>query len=167
MGQRARRPRDARLVGEPLVTDTDQMVTWLRAAMDAAKHRAEEAAADTGSANWEYQPSGILDAMEPAGFMVATGSQDFLEPERGQFMAANDPAAVLRRIAADRQLLDDLIAEQHNVVEDPAYTCPAATTERDGGRNYHPGPCNCARDERVHRRVRLLAEGYGWTEEER
>jgi hypothetical protein len=72
-------------------------------------------------------------------------------------------------VAADRQILDDLIGERHQVVEDDWYTCPAATVERDGGdcsdENRIGDPCSCGRDERVKRRVRLLAEGYGWTEE--
>ena len=82
----------------------------------------------------------------------------------------NDPHSVLRRIAAERRLLDDLNSEKHEVVEgDCWYTCAAATEERDGGETCDDSrtgaPCDCGRDARVQRRVRLLAEGWGWTEE--
>jgi hypothetical protein len=80
-----------------------------------------------------------------------------------------EPEAVLRRVAAARELLADLQAERHLVVEgDCWYTCPAATVERDGGDccddDRRGGPCACGRDARVERRVRLLAESWGWTE---
>ncbi|MFB8182615.1 DUF6221 family protein [Streptomyces sp. NPDC055966] len=152
------------------MTDTDQMVTWLRAAMDEAE-RISKAAATPGpwtahKYTWgdDFEASiGTYDETNVVGHGYEGGGVVWWTD--AVFIAANNPAAVLRRIAVDRQLLDDLLTEQHNVVEDPAYTCPAATAERDGGRNYHPGACNCGRDERVQRRVRLFAEGYGWTEE--
>lgn len=83
-------------------------------------------------------------------------------------VALHDPAAVLRRVAADRELLADLLAEKHQVVDgDCWYTCTAATEEHDGGENCddnrHGDPCDCGRDTRVHRRIQILAESYGWT----
>jgi hypothetical protein len=80
----------------------------------------------------------------------------------------NSPAAVLRRIAAERKLIADLLAERHFVNDgDCWYTCRAATEERDGGENCNDTergkPCDCGRDTRVNRRLRLLAEGWGWT----
>lgn len=85
-------------------------------------------------------------------------------------MVQHDPASVLRRVKADRALLADLRAERHLVVDgDCWFTCPAATDERDGGENCDDdrrgGRCNCDRDTRVERRVRLLAEAWGWEEE--
>jgi hypothetical protein len=83
---------------------------------------------------------------------------------------ANNPAAVVRRVAADRRILADLLAEPHQVVGDCWYTCAAATEDRDGGttcRDDMEGePCDCGRDARVERQVLLLAEGYGWKERE-
>lgn len=152
------------------MTAMDRMLVWLRGALDAAQSAAEAAAADTGSADWEYQSRGQLYAKGPTGFMVATGSQDFLEPERGRFMATHDPTAVLRRIAADRRMLDDLIAEQHDRnLDDGWYSCGALTDPDVEGvclDETRLGKCDCGRDARVERRARLLAEGYGWTEGE-
>ena len=84
-------------------------------------------------------------------------------------MARNDPASVLRRVKADRAILADLLAERHLVVDgDCWFTCTAATEDRDGGAccddDRRGGPCDCGRDARVERRVRLLAESWGWEE---
>lgn len=87
-----------------------------------------------------------------------------------QHIALNDPASVLRRCAADRTLLADITAERHLVIDgDCWYTCAAATEERDGGEPCNDArlgePCDCGRDERVQRRLQLIAESYGWQEE--
>ncbi|WP_158697873.1 DUF6221 family protein [Streptomyces prunicolor] len=151
------------------MTDTDHLVVWLREAMNAATQRAQAAATETGSAEWEHHAHGSLNATGTPGFMVA--EVDYLDPAPGTFMADNDPAAVLRRIAADRKLLDDLLGEKHQVVEgDCWYTCAAATEERDGGETCDDSrlgkPCDCGRDTRVARRVLLLAKGWGRSGEE-
>jgi hypothetical protein len=39
--------------------------------------------------------------------MVATGSQDFLDREHGEHIAAHDPARVLREIDVKRKLIDE------------------------------------------------------------
>lgn len=85
------------------MTAPDQLVVWLRETLDTAQQRAEAAAKETASADWEYREDGRIYATSPPGFMVA--AVDYLDPAPGRFMAANDPAAVLRRIAADRNLL--------------------------------------------------------------
>ena len=77
-------------------------------------------------------------------------------------IAAHDPARVLREIEAKRQLLADVLAEGHfRNEEDNWYSC-AALTDEDGDpvcldESRAPGPCDCGRDARVARRVRLLA----------
>ena len=123
------------------MTVTDPMVVWLREAMDAATRRAEAAAAETGSAEWEYRAAQFthftLNATGSPGFMVA--DVDYLDPAPGKFMADNDPAAVLRRIAADRKTLDDCDDVLHDFVFG-AFRKLAEDT------------------------VRNLADGYGWTE---
>lgn len=122
------------------MTDTDGIVVWLREAMDAAAQRAQAAAAETGSAEWQYRAAHFtLNITSPPGFMVA--DVDYLDPAPGQFMADNDPAAVLRRIAADRKTLDDCDDVLHDFVFG-AFRKLAEDT------------------------VRNLAEGYGWTEGE-
>ncbi|MGY0062860.1 DUF6221 family protein [Streptomyces sp. LZ34] len=87
--------------------------------------------------------------------------------EDAQHIALNGPDAVLRRCAADRELIADITAERHFVDENDCwYTCAAATEERDGGETCDStrrgGPCDCGRDARVERRLRIIAEGYGW-----
>lgn len=80
------------------------------------------------------------------------------------FIATNDPADVLADLDAKLALLKDLLAERHDVVEDCWYTCAAATEERDGGESCNEdrqgGPCDCGRDARVNRRLRILARPF-------
>ncbi|MEV8523150.1 DUF6221 family protein [Streptomyces sp. NPDC052000] len=158
------------------MTDTDRMLVWLREAMDAAQRDAE--AATPGP--WE--PKGE-DPGDDEVYTVHDGEHgdlvgDVVAYVRGgagrtlanQYLMANhaDPVAVLRRIAADRKFLDDLLAEKHHVCDDNWYTCFAATQERDGGTYADTDGdtrCNCGRDTRVARRVGLIAEGWGWTED--
>lgn len=73
------------------------------------------------------------------------------------------PAGVLAEVEATRALLADLLEERHDVNEgDPWYTCIAATEEADGGESCDDerrgGPCDCGRDLRLTRRLRLLAQ---------
>lgn len=69
-----------------------------------------------------------------------------------------------REVEAKRLLLDDITAERHLVVEgDCWFTCAAATEDRDGGEccNDNAGDdCDCGRDARVERRLRLLDLPY-------
>jgi hypothetical protein len=78
------------------------LVQWLRAQLDADAEQARTAAEELGP-DWYYDDGFVLARREDD--MVATGSQDFLERERGAFIAAHDPARVLREIEAKRQLL--------------------------------------------------------------
>ncbi|MFF5642963.1 DUF6221 family protein [[Kitasatospora] papulosa] len=84
--------------------------------------------------------------------------------EQAHHIATNDPVHVITDIDAKLALLDDLLAERHNVIEDCWYTCAAATEERDGGESCDEdrqgGPCDCGRDARVNRRLRLLARPF-------
>lgn len=81
----------------------DDLVQWLRAQYDKEAAEAQAAAEELG-ADWYYDDGFVLARHEDD--MVATGSQDFLERERGEFIARHDPARVLRDIDAKRQLLD-------------------------------------------------------------
>lgn len=149
---------------------TTDPLAWVRAEMDAADAVAE-AARGSGVGVWSadahphYDGARVYDDQgEPV--VLDDGSPT---PEQAAHIARHDPAAVLRRIAADRKLLDDLLAERHLVNDgDCWYTCRAATEERDGGENCNDEergkPCDCGRDTRVQRRVRLIAESWGWSE---
>lgn len=67
----------------------------------------------------------------------------------------HDPAAVMRRVAADRQIL----AEHANDYGDCAVcACPSEETNGRGAAFHEPLPWPC-------RTVLLLAEAWGWTEE--
>lgn len=148
------------------MTDSDRLLAWLRETLDAAQADAEAATAATGGPHWHGSDSGLYSndaANQPGPFLA--DAYGYTDPRLVAHITRHDPAAVLRRITADRRMLDDLLAEKHHVVDDPAYTCPAATPERDGGHNYQQGPCDCGRDGRVKRRLRLIAEAWGWTEE--
>jgi hypothetical protein len=160
------RLRDSIRRREATVTDTDRMIVWLRQAMDAAQQRAEAAANETGSADWEYRDDFRIYATSPPGFMVA--DVDYRDPAPGTFMADNDPATVRRRITADRKMLDDLLADGHDRnIEDAWYSCGSLTdpdTEGSCLDETRHGKCDCGRDTHVERRVRLLAEAWGWSE---
>lgn len=100
----------------------------------------------------------------------AREAQPLWELRKAAWLLAPDitPEAVLRRCDADRKLIADITAERHLVIDgDCWYTCAAATEERDGGETCDDTrlgePCDCGRDAQVQRRLRILAEGYGWT----
>ncbi|MFJ9847519.1 DUF6221 family protein [Kitasatospora sp. NPDC101155] len=139
------------------------VVAWLREELDRIEQTAQAAALADGPV-WTHNLGDrwLVEGMDGPVIYDEGSPTD----EQAQHIALWDPQAVLRRVTADRQLLDDLLSERHTVVEDCWYTCPAATEEHDGGDccddDRRGGACNCGRDARVERRVRLLAEGYGW-----
>jgi hypothetical protein len=153
------------------MTATDRMVVWLREAMDTAEREAEAATAATGGPHWRGDDSGLYGsdvANHPGPFLA--DAYGYTEPRIVGHVVRHDPAAVLRRIAADRKLLEDLLADPHfRNEEDNWYTCAALMDEAGEpvclNDSRAPGPCDCGRDARVQHRVRLIAEGYGWTEE--
>lgn len=79
-------------------------------------------------------------------------------------IATHDPADVLADLDAKLALVDDLLAERHEVVDDCWYTCAAATEAHDGGETCDDGrlggPCDCGRDARVNRRLAILARPF-------
>ncbi len=80
----------------------DDLVRWLRAILDAEAEETLAAAEELGP-DWFYD-DGYVQARRELD-LVATGSQDFLEAERGRFIAVHDPARVLREIDAKRGIL--------------------------------------------------------------
>jgi Family of unknown function (DUF6221) len=81
----------------------DDLVRWLRGNLDKDAARAI-AAAEEGGPGWRYDGHAVVTQRE--GDLVAVGSQDFMEPERGEHVAEWDPARVLREIDAKRQIVD-------------------------------------------------------------
>ena len=135
-------------------------LTYLTTALDSAERGARWALAD--------------DRHVGSGVRIIDGELAIMPSAMSDGLAAHftshDPARVLRRIKADRELLADFLAERHHVNDgDCWYTCRAATEERDGGETCNDDergkPCDCGRDARVERRVRNMAQGWGWTGE--
>jgi hypothetical protein len=155
------------------MTDTDRMVVWLRETLDAAEVAATKTAALCGchppAPHWSFRDGDgptdgrILVVDEPHPGLKRKIGRRWNGSYEGLAMAEHivrhDPAAVLRRIAADRKIL-----EAHPVDTDiinPGYGKHVADF---GCRTCHDwdgvtegyGWCDT---------VRLLAEGYGWAGE--
>lgn len=85
--------------------------------------------------------------------------------ESAPHIAANDPTAAIADLDAKLALLDDLVADRHfRLEEDNWYSC-AALTDEDGetlciDELRAGGPCDCGRDARVERRLRILAQPF-------
>ncbi|MEU0102407.1 DUF6221 family protein [Streptomyces sp. NPDC006267] len=131
----------------------DDLVQFLRARLDED----EQAARRAGDSFRQIGETGVI---------VATDGDRAEECASANWagiaehIVRHDPARVLREVDAKRRMLDDLLAERHTIVEDCWYTCAAATEERDGDESCDEGrqggPCDCGRDARVNRRLRLL-----------
>ncbi len=144
----------------------DDLVQWLRAQLDA-----DEAAAEAclplhlrvgrfrGAQipRWRITKSGTGIIDEDGGTLRA--QQIF--PAEADHVIRHDPARVLRDIDAKRRLLAEVLSEPHFMsVDDHWNTCPAIVDE-DGvpvclDESRAPGPCDCGRDARVARRLRLF-----------
>ncbi|MGW3383270.1 DUF6221 family protein [Streptomyces albogriseolus] len=134
------------------------LLAWLESAITRAEDLARAAADKEQDASWsdggEYGENVHTDGVASA---VVVGPWGYLPDATRTYIAANDPASVLRRCTADRKLL-----ELHAPMEDPdvvgrdhlhCQTCAAPVL---GELDNVAFPCST---------VRALAEGYGWTEE--
>jgi hypothetical protein len=93
-----------------------------------------------------------------------------------QHIARNDPARTLRRVKATRDLVAEILAEQHEYVEgDPWFSCSQAV--RPGEDDDEPGsgcvddkragqPCDCGRDARAARLLGIIASEWEGSREE-
>ena len=127
--------------------DTDRMVVWLRATLDAAQADAEAATRGPWHVT-EYEAGS--DYGFDAGVGTAPGEVDVVghgyegggceRVQDARHIVRHNPAAVLRRIAADRKTVDDCDDVLHDFVFG-AFRKLAEDT------------------------IRNLAEGWGWTEE--
>jgi hypothetical protein len=87
----------------------------------------------------------------------------------GRHAARNDPARILRRAKAVRDLIAVILAERHDYNDgDPWFSCSQATVPGDDG---EPGsgcanderagkPCDCGRDARVARLLGIIASEW-------
>lgn len=142
------------------MTDTDRMVVWLRETMGAAQRDAEAATAATGGPHWHGSDSGLYSndvSNHPGPFLADV--YGYTAPEVVAHTARHDPAAVLRRIAADRKIL---AAHPYTTrVINPGCGLQSAGFGCENCHNWDgvpEGRGNCAT-------VLALAEGWGWTEE--
>jgi hypothetical protein len=122
----------------------EDIVASLETAITERERMATSAAEEFGP-DWDYA-DGHVGPLGSVG-TVATGAQEFMPPEQGLHVAANDPASVLRRCAADRRML-----HRHA----PSFSEPAGALIC--GHDDRRWPCPDIAD---------LAEGYGWTEAQR
>lgn len=76
-----------------------ELVDFLRARLDEDEAAARMAAEELGS-DWYYRDGSVQSHSHYGS--VASGSQDFLEPERGDHIARHDPARVLAEVGAKR-----------------------------------------------------------------
>lgn len=96
---------------------TADLVAFLRARLDETAAKARAAGAELGG-DWYYDDGHVLARRE--GDQVATGSQDYLEPERGEHIACHDPARVLADIEAKRGVLQ-LVTKAQEDAEFPDF----------------------------------------------
>lgn len=82
----------------------DDLIEFLRARLDEDQRTADAAAEESG-VDWYYGNDAVRARREDD--MIATGSQDILEPGYGKHIARHDPARVLADIEAKRRIIDD------------------------------------------------------------
>lgn len=144
-------------------------LTYLTAALDAAQRDAEAAGGDA----WSLGHIVIRDMVDgkatevdrvPDGVVVGADGRGVVAAEHLGRAAAhvlrNDPASVLRRIAADRKILAEHAPgdNESGVYDSECRTCWGPDSARGECVQAKPYPCTT---------VRNMAEGWGWTEGER
>lgn len=139
-----------------------ELADFLRARYAERRALAEAASPGPWHADEEVDEVVAVDGITVADGFALSGRQ---LRATVQHIAANDPNDVIADCDAKLALIDDLLAERHEVVDgDCWYTCAAATEERDGGEtcddNRLGNPCDCGRDARVNRRLLILARPF-------
>ncbi|MGW8679632.1 DUF6221 family protein [Streptomyces sp. NPDC055817] len=135
----------------------DELVQWYGAQLDDDESAALGAKGKTAG-RWTQDDG-------PPEDIVLCDESGRLTMGQARHIARHDPARVLREIDGKRQLLADLLTDQHfHNEEDNWYSCASLVGE-DGkpvciDDSRAPGPCDCGRDARVKRRVALLALPY-------
>lgn len=146
---------------------TADRLAFLHATLDAAQAEARAASTETGSAFWRGTTDGLYsdDASNHPGPFLAD-SYGYNPPEIVTHIARHDPAAVLRRIAADRKQL-----ELHAAVPGHGRFSERGCDASCDGAHEMPPVCRACRNyagdpvEAPCATVEILAEGWGWTQE--
>jgi hypothetical protein len=146
----------------------EDILAWLETAITAREDVAREAC-DGGEGRWHngWCPEDELEEGETDSGCGVSDERDRTvvydegRPTKAQsvHIAANDPASVLRRCAANRKLLELHRPQPDGTGFPDSFQC--RTCSQDGGDGYQylvPAPCPT---------VLAIAEGYGWTGGER
>lgn len=128
-------------------------LAFLNAIHAAVQAEAEAARDEARDGHWR-RGDGAIHA-ESTGEELVLGPYGHLDEALGTHMARHDPAAVLRRIAADRKLIAaHPITSDVRDVRHSSFGCRTCHRWDDGieGRGY----CDT---------ITVIAEGWGWTAE--
>lgn len=133
------------------MSDVDEMVVWLRSTLDDVE-RVAKAAAKDGAATWLHEERGGLSAI------VRDGNGDVVVYDEGSptdnqaaHIALHDPAAVLRRVEADRRILDLHERDYTGYAREPGGCGVCLKWEYYTGAEMESWPCPT---------VRVLASGW-------
>ncbi|MEU4804327.1 DUF6221 family protein [Actinosynnema sp. NPDC023587] len=161
------------------ITTSTELAHGVRAAIEVLEEIALAAVKEAATAD---RPEGVAEWVTYDGTLRYRGGDSLaIGPWNGDIPAAacalvagQDPAAVLRRCAADRKLVAEVASWRHTYIEeDTWYSCAVAVDpedpeQRPGGGSAkpddtRPDTCDCGLEGRRLRILRPLAEGYGIT----
>jgi hypothetical protein len=150
----------------------DDLVVWLRQQLADDERCARGASADQGD-SWRAVDGDDAFVSTESGGIIRDGDYGG-RLVVAEHIALHDPARVLRDVARDRLILDELDRLPHYAWDGrEEYGCPKYTDPEAWRGVYGEGAeqtCNCGRDDHVDRVLRLLALPYserpGYREEE-
>jgi hypothetical protein len=131
---------------------SDELVQFLRERLD----QDDQAARAATPGPWKLARQPGFEWVSSAEYWAVADCSD-ADParENAEHIARHDPARVLAEVDAKRQLMAALTSEGHATLR------PGGSTEVYCGADYGDGsPCDCGRDERVSRSLRVLASVY-------
>lgn len=153
----------------------EALVASLNAGLDEDE-AAAKVAANVAGPDWawktKYNDDGPTDYVTSPDGTVLLDTLGGIESE-APHVARQDPARALREVAAKRALIAAAVAQPHEYTDGDAwYSCSQAVDPHaDPGDDDGPGsgclddgragkPCDCGRDARVERLLRILAGIY-------
>jgi len=144
------------------VTNTDRdraaAITALTATLTSGLDEDEAAAKAAAGEVWEYRDSWVWAESFEVADVFGIPDTD----ETGIHIARHDPSRTLRDVQAKRDLAAAILREPHTFIPgDEYYSCSQAV---DGSGCSDPDragqPCDCGRDARVERLLRILVGVY-------
>ncbi len=120
----------------------------------AAHERAEQLARNAGGDEWERDPHPLCYAVKDSDGDPVVCDEGAPTGEQASHIALHDPAAVLRRVAAEREILAE--HPEHGIDGDCA-RCVEWQEDDEGDLCAYPLPWPC-------RMVLGLAKAWGWEE---